>query len=290
MTQRPTAVITGTTSGIGAELAVILATRGYNLVLVNRSRSRTQPLLERIRQQTPETEATVYEADLSDQEQVRSAVDSIRTKHPVIQALFNNAGVLMKDTKRTEASHEMQLAVNVFAPYLLTVLLKDSLAKGAKQYGRAIVVTASSNAIFMTHSFDVSTLNTPRKPGIFGAYAQSKLAVSVLMNTLAPDFSADNIELYAIDPGGTNTAMTAGKAAPFFVRWMRKLLPGPGKAAKNFLLPLQDGFAMKPGTLISGGKAHKLPKGGGKTESKQALLAYCAAETGVQAPSKSASV
>ena len=280
---RKTAVVTGTTSGIGAELAVLLAGRGYDLALVNRSAARTRPVVDRIRDAAPDAAVAVYEADLADPERVRAAAAEVLGAHPAVHALFNNAGVLLKDTQRTAAGREMHLAVNVLAPYLLTVLLRPALAAGAKGAGRAVVVTASSNAVFMTHRFDPARLDDPSRTGIFGAYAQSKLAASVLTHALAPGFARDGVELYAVDPGGTRTAMTAGPAAPFFVRWMRSLLPGPEKGAANLLAPLGEAYRGRSGLLISGGKEKRVPKGGAAAESEAAVLALCRDLTGVAA-------
>ena len=287
MSSRKTAVVTGTTSGIGTDLAVLLARRGYDLALVNRSAERTRPVVDRIRGTAPDTAVAVYQADLADQAQVRAVADEVRAAHPAVHALFNNAGVLLKDTRRTDAGREMHLAVNVLAPYLLTVLLRPTLAAGAEEGGRAVVVTPSSNAVFMTHRFDPAALDDPSRTGIFGAYAQSKLAVSVLTRALAPDFAQDGVDLYAVDPGGTRTAMTASDAAPFFVRWMQSLLPGPEKGAANLLAPLDESYRGRTGLMISGGKERRIPKGGGTAESAAAVLALCRDLTGVAATGSS---
>ncbi|MEM1127482.1 MAG: SDR family NAD(P)-dependent oxidoreductase [Bacteroidota bacterium] len=279
----PLAVVTGTTSGIGVELALALARRGYDLALVNRSAERTQPVIDQIKQATPGATVTVYEADLTDQARSRAVASEICTAHPAVHALLNNAGVLLNETRRTADGREMHLAVNVLAPYLLTVLLRPALAAGAAESGRSVVVTPSSSAVFKTDPFDPATLDNPQKQGLFGAYAQSKLAVASLAEALAPNYTHDSIDLYAVDPGGTRTSMTASEAAPFIIRLIQRFLPGPEKGAANLLRPLDTSYRGKTGLLISGGKVRALPNDGGTAENKAALLALCEALTGVSA-------
>ncbi|MEM8600859.1 MAG: SDR family NAD(P)-dependent oxidoreductase [Bacteroidota bacterium] len=285
----PLSVVTGTTSGIGVELALALARRGYDLALVNRSAERTQPVVDQIKQAAPSATVTVYEADLTDQARIQAVAGEIRAAHPSVHALFNNAGVLLSETRRTADGREVHLAVNVLAPYLLTVLLRPALAAGAVEGGRAVVVTPSSSAVFKTDPFDPAALDTPEKQGLFGAYAQSKLAVASLAEALAPDYARDRIDLYAADPGGTRTSMTASDAAPFIIRLIQRFLPGPEKGAANLLIPLDAAYSGRSGLLISGGKVRALPNGGGTTENKAALLALCESLTGVSATDSSSS-
>ena len=282
MSSRKVAVVTGTTSGIGAELAVLLAGRGYDLAVVNRSRERSGATVERARAASSEATVHLYEADLSLPSQVRAAARAIRSELPRVHVLINNAGVLFKQDQRSASGHEMHFQVNVLAPYLLTHELRPSLAAGAREVGRSVVVNVSSNAVFMTGAFDPARLNNPRRTGIFGAYAQSKLAITALTQALAPDFVRDGVELFAVDPGGARTAMTAGRAAPFFVRWMNFLLPGPEKGASNLLTPLDDAYAGRPGLFLSGGKVRRIPKGAADPSRAEALLALC--RDGVDAP------
>ena len=257
MTHRRTAVVTGTTTGIGLELASKLASVGWNLALINRSRERTQPLMDRVRLESPEAVVSVYPADLSDQDQLRAAVADIAKEHNEVHALFNNAGVLRTTPGRSKHGHDLHFQVNVIAVWQLMHMLRPLLAATPQ---RAVVVNVSSSAIKSCGPLNVAGLSDPPKQGLFGAYGQSKLAVTVMTAMLAESFGADRIHLYAVDPGATRTAMTAGSGVPFFIRWARSLLPGPEKGAVKMMHPLDDSWADRNGSLIMSGKVARLPR------------------------------
>ena len=266
-----TAVITGTTSGIGEELALQLAKRQWNLVLVNRSRPKAEALIDLIDLRYPDVKVSSHIADLADQDQVVAASRVIAEQHPRIDALFNNAGVLLKEASKSRQGHDLHFQVNVLAPQILTFGLRKSLAAAAATQGRAVVINASSNAVGMCGPLRIELLSQPKKFGVFGAYGQSKLALTVATASLAKDWAADKVHFYAVDPGGTQSAMTAGPAAPFFVRWMRRLLPTAEKSAAKILEFLDPKWEAHSGAFIMSGKIKAIPKKADSPESSKAL-------------------
>lgn len=258
-----TAVVTGTTGGIGAEVAKLLAADGWNLVLVNRSANKPQPLVERIERSFSNRRVEVLEADLSHHSAIAEVTQRISQSHPSIEALFNVAGFLSKDLKRSPQGHDLHLEVNTLAPLSLLHGLRSSLAAGAAEVGRAVVVNVTSNAIGMSGPLDVERLPDNPKQGIFGAYGQTKLALTAATFALAPIYARHGIHLYVVDPGGNRTSMTKSDAAPFFIRWMSALLPGPEKGARKLLEPLDDRWAKEAGALVVGGKTKNIPRQAG---------------------------
>ena len=85
MRTRKVIVITGASDGIGAAAARALSARGHHLVLVGRSREKT----ERIAQ---ELQSDFELADFAELEQVRSLAHRLLERHPRIDVLANNAG------------------------------------------------------------------------------------------------------------------------------------------------------------------------------------------------------
>ncbi|MEM9065029.1 MAG: SDR family NAD(P)-dependent oxidoreductase [Planctomycetota bacterium] len=268
MTSQRTALVTGTTSGIGVELAAQLVKAGWELVLINRSRERTKPLIERLHAENPSSQVTVYEADLADQDQVEAAAKQVTSSHPKIDALFNNAGVLRSEPAVSKHGHDLHFQVNVLAAWQLTHLLRPLLSASDE---RAVVVSASSSAIGMCGPLRIDELSRPKKQGLAGAYGQSKLAVTVAMAMLAEEFRSDGIDLYAVDPGGTRTPMTKGKGAPFFVRWAQFLLPGPDKGAAKLMVPLNPAWSDRSGSLIASGRAKDIPANADSPASRKEL-------------------
>ncbi len=80
------AVITGASSGIGAEFAKQLSKQGYRLILIARREKRLQKLAAQL-----QTECEIIPADLTDREQCRHVFEAIRQKQ--IHIFINNAGV-----------------------------------------------------------------------------------------------------------------------------------------------------------------------------------------------------
>ncbi len=254
-------VITGATGGIGEEISYQMAKDGWHLILLNRSKSKSDLLVEKITKQFPSTTIDLFITDLSIPQDIRKTVKAINAKYSGIDALINNAGVLFKEKILSKSGNDMHYQVNVFASYMLMELLKPLLKKGKIDNRLPMIVNTSSNAIFMSSALKVDELKKPKKSGIFHSYANSKLALTVLSKRIAELYKKDEIKVIAVDPGGNRTDMTSGEAAPFFVRWFRMFLPPPSKGASYITAPLLDkDFSAISGELISSGKIKPIPK------------------------------
>src|SRR5438067_2441656 len=87
----PTALVTGSSSGIGRELAKVLARHGYDLALI----ARREPLLCELARDlrgTSGVRAEVFAADLSDPAAPQSVFDAVRQRGLAVDVLVNNAG------------------------------------------------------------------------------------------------------------------------------------------------------------------------------------------------------
>ena len=91
MTNLPTALITGASSGIGATYAERFARRGHNLVMVARDKARMDLLASRLREETKVT-IDVIQADLTQQEDLAEVETRLR-EDTSIGILINNAGM-----------------------------------------------------------------------------------------------------------------------------------------------------------------------------------------------------
>lgn len=229
MTDRKRAAITGASAGLGAELAAILAREGFDLVLVNRSRSSSEEILARLRRESPAASVEVVEADLADQDQVRAAAEAVAARYPTLDALFNNAGVLLGERQISKRGVEMHFQVNVLAPYMLTRLLAEPLAAS----GDGRIVNTSSGAVNLTGRLRLDELRDPKSfRRLVGPYGQSKLALTTLTNALAPDYGKRGIALRSVDPGGNRTKMTAGGGMPWPLGYFNRFFQSPEKGAR----------------------------------------------------------
>lgn len=142
-----TALITGATSGIGAEFARQLARRGYNLVLTARNEERLQDSAERLaREYAVKTEYIA--ADLADPEGVRRV--SRRLEEPDITLLVNNAGYGLKNNfEQNDLAAELDhLNVLVAAPLQLShTALNTMLSRPEEPRGHIINVASVAGFI-----------------------------------------------------------------------------------------------------------------------------------------------
>lgn len=138
-----TVVVTGPTSGLGREVAFMLASTGATLVLVGRNRDKCAALTAEMRPLFPGTTLDVVIADMGDLESVARAAREILIRHGSIDALVHNAGALLNSRILTAQGHEATVASHVLGPHLMTRLLLPAL-RGA--HGR--VVTVSSGGMY----------------------------------------------------------------------------------------------------------------------------------------------
>jgi uncharacterized protein len=184
-----TVLITGASSGLGAEFAAQLAARGANLVLVARREDRLQELASRLEQQHGIT-TTVIAVDLSLPGAAASLADSLTTRGIRVDSLINNAGFGLAGTfADADPGRLAQLiAVNIATLTDLTRLLLPPLL----QSGRGVLVNIASTAAYQP------------TPGM-AAYGASKVFVLSLTESLAYETRHSGLRVLALSPGPTRT-------------------------------------------------------------------------------------
>jgi short-subunit dehydrogenase len=137
---RPIALVTGASSGIGAELAREAAKDGHDLVLVARRREPMQALAAELKSAGAET--TVISADLGKPGGAAALMKIVEERGIVIDALINNAG--LGDSGRFDQADpekiSAMLQVNVVALTELTRLVLPKMV--ARQRGRVLLVAS----------------------------------------------------------------------------------------------------------------------------------------------------
>ena len=89
--------MTGATYGFGLEMVKELARQGARLILMTRSAQVGQAMLENMRAQAPDASIEITEADMSNSQSVRAFAVKIKAGQPPIDALINNAGVVLNE-------------------------------------------------------------------------------------------------------------------------------------------------------------------------------------------------
>lgn len=164
-------VITGANSGIGFVTAKVLAHRGATVVLGCRNLEKAQAASRLILADTPGAKVEVEAMDLASLASVRSAAQAIQARHPRLDLLINNAGVMAPPHEITADGFEMQFGTNHLGHFALTGLLLDRLLATPESR----VVTVSSNAHHIG-KIRFEDLNFEKGYHAWPAYGQSKIA------------------------------------------------------------------------------------------------------------------
>jgi NAD(P)-dependent dehydrogenase (short-subunit alcohol dehydrogenase family) len=190
-TQR-VALVTGSTDGLGREVARRLAAQGAHVIVHGRNAQRGQALVAEIAV-GGKGSARFYRADFASLAEVRRLAEDIRRDYARLDVLVNNAGVIVPQRQLSRDGHEMQFAVNYLSGYLLTYLLQPLLEKGTAPR----IVNVSSLAAAPLDFTDVM-LERGYSPG--RAYGQSKLAQVMFTIDLAQELKGKGIVVQALHP------------------------------------------------------------------------------------------
>lgn len=203
---RRVVVITGGSDGIGAAAARLLARRGDQIVLVGRSPGKTHTVAAQIG-------AESHVADFAHFGQVRDLAAELGRRHPRIDVLVNNAGLIAGAQRAVTADgHELTFQVNHLAPFLLTMLLRGPLSAA-----RASVITTSSRAGTARDArVDPGDLDMTGGYDGLRAYKASKLANVLFTCELARRWEPSGVSAAAVHPGMVRSQW--GRSGPAAVR------------------------------------------------------------------------
>lgn len=139
--QRPLALITGASSGIGEGFARLAASKGYDVALAARRLDRLEALAKEIRATWP-VDAFALQADLVDPETPHRMIADITSRGRSVDTLINNAGFsIAKGFAWTDLEAQKKfLAVTIEAPIALSHLVLPQMMK--KQSGRIINISS----------------------------------------------------------------------------------------------------------------------------------------------------
>jgi 3-oxoacyl-[acyl-carrier protein] reductase len=193
-TQR-TALVTGSTRGIGKETALLLLQKKFNVIISSRSQQSVDSLIQEIHDKFPSKKENVLglKCDVSQQSDVKSLVDVSVKRFGKIDILVNNAGIVyyknIIDT--TEEEWNKTIDTNLKGVFLFT---KEVLPYMLENKSDSIIINVSSGA---------------GKSGFpnLSAYCASKFGVIGLTESIAKEVADNNVKVMSICPGGVDTKM-----------------------------------------------------------------------------------
>jgi NAD(P)-dependent dehydrogenase (short-subunit alcohol dehydrogenase family) len=209
------AVVTGASSGIGAELARALARRGWHCVLLARREERLRPLAE-------ETGGEFEACDVSDRAAVEAVAARVLERHPRIHLLVNNAGI----PGRADFLGDPELIENVMRTnYFGSVWCLRAFLRGLEAAAPSDVVNIVSVAGVV--AFPPS-----------GPYSASKHAQLAFSRATAAGLRSRGIRVHTIKPGFVETE---GFPQAWLPAPMRRLVVGPVNVVDHVLRSLDRG-------------------------------------------------
>ncbi|GMI76608.1 hypothetical protein like AT5G50130 [Hibiscus trionum] len=207
-----TAIITGATSGIGAETARVLAKRGLRVVIPARDLKKAVALKEGIQKENPNAEIVLFEIDLSSLASVKRFCTQFLALGLPLNILINNAGIFSQNLEFSEDKIEMTFATNYLGHYLLTEMLIEKMVETAEQtgiQGRIINLSSVIHSWVKRDCFSFTQMLNPNKYNATRAYAQSKLANILHAKELTRQLKARNakVTINAVHPGIVKTGI-----------------------------------------------------------------------------------
>lgn len=210
------AIVTGSNTGLGYETARVLADRGAQVVIAVRDTAKGEQAAARIRAAVPDADLKVVALDLGSLQSVRTAAAQLKTDHPRIDLLINNAGVMYPPKQTTADGFELQFGTNHLGHFALTGLLLENILP----VENSRVVTVASIAHRNQAEIDFDDLQWERKKyNRVAAYGQAKLANLMFSYDLNRRLAGKNTLSVAAHPGVSNTELmrhTPGNNLPGF--------------------------------------------------------------------------
>jgi len=186
-----TALVTGSTSGIGKATAIALAARGARVLVVGRNEQRAKDVVAEI--EGGGGSAAYRLTTLSDLESALDLVEwATEAGDGHVDILINNAGVALlgPSSAATEAEFDETFALNVKVPFFLVAELAPAMAE--RGWGSVV---------------NVSTMVASFGQGGMAMYGASRAALELLTKAWAAEYGPSGVRVNAVAPGPTRTAL-----------------------------------------------------------------------------------
>ena len=181
-----TALITGGTSGIGAEFARQLAARGDDLVLVARNPDRLAEYATELKEQYGVAVETIS-ADLGVREEVLQVAARLGSTEQPIDRLVNNAGFGIPGPMATDDTSAQEYGIDVMIKAVL--ILAGAAGKAMKARGQGQIINVSSTAGFVS----------------MGVYSAIKAWVTTYSEAMSVELAKHGVTVTALCPGYVRT-------------------------------------------------------------------------------------
>jgi NAD(P)-dependent dehydrogenase (short-subunit alcohol dehydrogenase family) len=235
-----TALVTGSTAGLGAAIALALAAGGAFVIVSGRDKSRGDAVVARIR--SAGGDAAFVAANLSggDEEIRRMAAEAVELAGGRLDILVNNAAALLMPAPTAEVPEQLlreAFAVNVFAPFLLTGVFAPQMVRDG---GGTIV--------------NIGSITGLRGSSGSAVYSAGKAAIHSFTKSWADEYGPSGVRVNAVAPGPIATERQdefADHLAPVLARLPSRRMSTPEEVAASVVFLASDDAANIHGAVLS---------------------------------------
>ena len=232
------ALVTGASQGIGRACALKLATEGATVAAAARNQDKLNQLVNEII--ASGGKAVAFTLDVTDEEQVKSAIKSAIAQFGKIDVLVNNAGITRDQLvmRMRRADWDAVLQTNLTSAYLCIQQVTSSMLK--QRWGRIINITSVFGQMGQAGQVN---------------YAASKAGLIGLTMAVARELGSRNITCNAVAPGFIETAMTEALGDEFKQNAAKQIPLGrvgtPGDVASAVAFLASDAAAYITGHVLN---------------------------------------
>ncbi|XP_022851123.1 short-chain dehydrogenase TIC 32, chloroplastic-like isoform X2 [Olea europaea var. sylvestris] len=248
-----TAIVTGATSGIGAETARVLAKRGVRIIIPARDLRKAARVKEGLLKENPAADVILLEIDLSSFASIQRFCSEFLSLGLPLHILINNAGKYSQKLEFSEDKIEITFATNYLGHFLLTEMLLEKMVETAAEtgiQGRIVNVSSVIHSWVKRDNFCFRKMLSPKSYNGTRAYAQSKLANILHAKELSRLLKGRkaNVTINAVHPGIVKTGIIREyKDSLFFMasRLLKSISQGAATTCYTALSPQMAGVSGK---------------------------------------------
>ena len=210
-------VITGATSGIGYNAAIKFASKGADLICINRNKEKSEELKHEV-ESAYSVNCDYFLADLSSKEDTYQVAHQLMEIEKPIDILIHNAGIYLTKRQITPDGIEKVFMVNHLSSFIINYMLKDKL----KAQGECrIILVNSEGHRFAAWGMRFDDLDwSKRRYGGLASYGTAKLAQLLSMIKFDAFFRGSGVTINAMHPGAVKSATGQDNGALY--KWFKK--------------------------------------------------------------------
>ncbi len=196
-----TVLITGSTDGIGKQTAIMLAKKGFFVLIHGRSEEKCKQTVDELSKIT--TKLDYFNYDLISLKEVFNFSNEVKNRYDNLDVLINNAGVYLNDYTLSPEGIEATFQINYLSMFFLTLNLLPIIKPKKSEAARIINVSSMAHSPEMDFE---NLINTAKYDG-HKAYSLSKLCVIYFTLELSERLKDKNITVNCLHPGVINTKL-----------------------------------------------------------------------------------